>query len=446
MWYRVLAVPIHGAVTRYFISWAAITFLLGCLPAMLRVRFACLYTVVLVALPVFSQASVSLFAATFVIAAVSVLLHHSRTLTNGSALACLCCFAVSFVRPEYAYGVFIAAVATLICCWVERRLITPPKLWCALGLAFLLSGVMAAVIAQSDSARSGVAFAQHFNLRASQRGVPFTTSTELSPYAYQLFHLPYNSDPGVSDVTVSDFFHANPQLFLQHVLRNALDPFFLLVFAFVLSGTLVTLLQRKRVAWEGAALFVLVVTLPVIASSLIIYPRHHYAVIVLPAALLLNLNVFGEKRFGTQDIPAAPSAFLFALPLLLAYPAFKCLRAHHFPRPRTALADIRCLRSLEFSSPGQNNMMFDPSGIPNVYFDIPRRNISIMQFDNWAGFSRLVAGQHPGWILITPFVAEQYAVPSSQIRGYLVDQGYVEHSCSTPSSMAVFTSPKARPN
>jgi len=262
------------------------------------------------------------------------------------------------VRPEYSYGVFFAAIAVAVAVVFERKRRTMREAMWALIPALIMLFAMFYVAKHSDSSRSGVAFAQHYNVRAAAKGLIPEQGSWDSDYAYRRFGI----DPKANGRrhTIGEFFKANPTLFLKHVALNVLSPaslFVLLCWGAVIVAPFA--LRQKRGLREPS-LYVALVVLPTVVSMLLVYPDAHYVEIIFPAVLLLAIQFRRQEGWlkieQARWIPVAAGLLMVAGIMMATMstkaladsknPADYPLRLHIFGRSQTEFYYSRA-RSLD---------------------------------------------------------------------------------------------------
>jgi hypothetical protein len=197
-WFKALTLICPNPISRYFLSWGILVVLLGMVPAWMKTPSAWLYSFIIIVFPFLTIGPfVSLFAAAIVLCSMCLVLQRERSLVDVTAASCLVCFVVSFARPEFDYGVYISALVTLVVLVASqvRAAAAPsgmPRRWIramAIGLTVAaMTATMLYVMRHAQSARSGMAFAQHYNVRASEHGlIPNGRDNWKGPYAEQTF-------------------------------------------------------------------------------------------------------------------------------------------------------------------------------------------------------------------------------------------------------------------
>lgn len=433
LWYRVLGAACPNPIWLYFLSWGILVAIVALLPSVMRVRGAWLYTAILVGIPFFNiWPYVSLFAAAFFAFGVCLLLQSELSLFSSTVLACILCFLVAFARPEYAYGVFIAAAAAVAVFLISLRrnsgnLLDIVKLVLVLGLAV----IMLTAIKHSDMSRSGGAFAQHVNLRAAAAGLLGDQDPWISSYAYTAYHVGPNP-------SIMDFLRGNPKLFSLQLLRNLLDKtsvLFLLLLGIAGFGPSIS---GSNARLRVAGLFLLLISIPAVAADLIIYPDLHYSSVVFPALLLVLIQLVRGRWVSEPRVPLVLSLGITVI--LITNIAGRSLRLHKVS-DHSGLLTVQCLRALD-SDALRDASIFDPVGIDDVYFRTPKRSTSVVKFTDWAAFQHWVSQTRPAWILIYPDVLTQYKVSSQQVDGFLQrDAHYSVHPCPAETRLTVYTAP-----
>lgn len=434
-WLRLPGYFLHDAVVWYMVAWGLLVVALCCVPLFFRSRLAWAYTLLLLLLPFFEvNIYVSHFAAFFLTCGAATVLRWKLTASAAACVACCACFLAAFARPEYAYGVLIAAAAGLIAILIER----PRR---ALGRLVPLAALVCTMlfcVRHTGSTRSGFAFSQHFNVRAAAKGLIPAQGDWNSTYALQRFHIRAKTLDYIPDASIGDFYRANPQLFLGQVRDNLFDPHTIAAFCLLGVVLLAAWLRRER---RAAALYVALVSAPVVCSVLLIYPRPHYLVIVLPALLLTALSLLPER------LSLARPPLWLLLPvgcLLIALKAHYL--AHHYLQFNTSdkqsLATVRCIRALQDSGPPPGSVLDTvTSQFDDIYLRAPLRRIPSHRLENWSSYRRAVLDSRPAWI-IERDNDDYYGQPAGTAAAFLsAQQGYTAHPCPAGKGLVIYTLP-----
>ena len=102
--------------------------------------------------------------------------------------------------------------------------------------------------------------------------------------------------PGLS-FSFGDYIRANPRLFLHHVLTNLFD--FRTVFFLLLLTAIVVYpwLRQGEETMQPASAFLFWISLPPLAGMILVYPRDHYAMVLLPSMILLAIQLFKPQHY-----------------------------------------------------------------------------------------------------------------------------------------------------
>lgn len=420
-WFAALGLVVHNAISRYFVSWALLVLAIGTIPLLFRLRSAWIFTLALVCIPFFSTATyIAFFAAAILVAAVAWLLRQARSFAATMFACTVTCFFVTYCRPEFSYATFIAAALATVALLRERQ---PRAIVKTLACVLFCTAILWSMI-HSSTGRSGYAFAQHYNYRAVLSGV-LREDPWSSDYAYRVFGLqaPHGS---YGEATVGDFFHANPHLFLEHLRRNLTDAHTL---GLLLIIAIVVLLPWSKPAlrpWRNASVFVAISSIPVISSSVIIFPRPHYAVIVLPVLLLLALQML-------VHVPLPATRTLFGL--FLAACVLMLLESRLYNRHRRSfdsvgranISLVRCLADLEAQQSPGTAPVIDTVTLAGVdaYLPAPLHRVA-------------PETPRPRWIILGPNTPYAQA---GTLRSEAGAAGYTLHPCPTGTHVEVWTSP-----
>jgi len=440
LWFKVLATVCADAVWRQFLSWALLVLLVGVLPLVAEIPLAWLYTAVLVALPFFEiQPYVSLFAAMLFVAGMVVLLRRKTSFADAAMVACAACFLVAYSRPEYQYGVFFSTLAVLIAVVIESRSEPKRHVFRVLLPTLILTAAMAYVVVHSDAGRSGVAFAQHFNVRAANKGLIPQQGAWDSTYAYRVFGIDVAANGGRH--SIGEFFKANPRMFLKHVLLNVLSPGTLVFLALSLGVILWPWVHAEKRSLRATSLFLLLIALPTYVSLFLVFPDRHYMSIVFPAMLLLGLQLISmERKQKIESLQWIPVAALLLM-MVVCLRGTALVKGSH-ARFRPGLRAIDCLRGVEDSRQHGNSVIYDPVGVKDVYLRSPK---TLVQPDEagWPAFEAWAKTTRPDWILMTPEVEGRYGISQAAFDAFAVGElGYTLHACAASTELTVYVSPE----
>jgi hypothetical protein len=432
LWFRVLAFVCPNPVWRFFFSWGLLVTIVATIPWLMRIRSAWIYALILFCVPFFSVGPyVSLFASMFLVIGLCLILRYDLPIVDALVLSCTLCFVAAFCRPEFEYGVFVSGAVAVVAIMAKGFHESQRRAVFAILLILCLMSTMLVAIRHSDQSRSGLAFVQHFNIRASQKGLLGGESPPLSLYAYKVFHVTAGRK-----ATIGAFFRSNPRLFFGHLAANAADPKFFLPLIVLLAVIAYTWLTKKDRSLLPASIFILMISVPVVVGSLVIYPRRHYAVIAFPAVVLFALQVFMPRR-AIRTV-SVPWLLILATALIVAKPLLK----RQIPNKHSGLLTIQCLRDLEASKRERSSTMFDSIGIPNVYFASPKVHGAIFDLTDLQSFKSWASQTRPDWILAGPEMEMQYHISPEQLNELATgEMGYVPHACPAATGLTVYTLP-----
>ena len=440
LWFRILTRFFPDALDRYFASWVLLVTSVSIFPAMLKIPRSWLYTLVLVSIPFFSITPyISLFASLFLVGGLCFILRNESTTISALSISCALCFLIAFARPEYALGVFFSAGAAVIALALGKAHISRRVMVLTLLLVAFLASTMLFVVLHSDTRRSGSAFAQHVNLRASQKGLLGNADPWLSSYAQKALNVDPNDSVVNIDATIGDFFRADPRLFIKYITYNLIDPRMIGLLFAVFLVVIWPWLKPERASLRPVSCFVFLISLPSIASSLLIYPEHHYAVIIFPSVLILALQMLKKPRWITE----AAFSWIFVLGFTIMFVHEVAARVEwklRPPQPTPGVLAVECLRNIEREHPVKDATMFDPIGLPDVYLSSPHKRVAIYDIPDWNSFRSWAIQTKPGWILITPEVATEYHVSSDQVQEFLgLELSYSPHACPASTALTVYS-------
>jgi hypothetical protein len=445
LWFSVLRKVFHDPVWSYLFSWAFLVTVVSCIPLLFKLRLSWLYTVAVLIIPLFSISDyVSLFASMFVLVCMAIVLHRKLSVSAAACFACGACFLVGYVRPEFEPGTFIAAGVAAVALLFDRRrgsyAIVAVKVITLIALCY----GMRYSLKHSPGWRSGIAFAQHNNLRAHEQGLLPGDPWD-SDYTERLFHLDTEHTADVAVVTATDFYHANPRLFIHHMIDNLRDVNTLRTYLFVLLLAGLPWCLPRYAALRASGLYLLLVSIPVLAAVVLIYPRPHYPMTVYPVMLLMFLQLLAEHT--PLATPPAWRMLLVGTVLMVAAAVSRIWYLPDFDsNKRSNIAQVECLRGVERSVGVGNGTIYDSESLSDndVYFDIPRKWVyppgvpNWLVFADWQTFTGWLKVTRPSWIVAGPRLVEAYPQPA--LKNFLQgDLGYTPHPCPASSKTTVYT-------
>jgi hypothetical protein len=461
LWFKALLWIVRDPVVCYFTSWVLIVTALALVPTLFKRRAAWLYTLLILPLPyMVASKFVGLFASAFLVAGLSWLLGKRLSFAETLCADCVLMFVVTTCRPEYDNGLLLCAVATIVAVLVEqltakRRVSADSRVPASKQSAWLLCGtvVMLSLMViyigrnQIPSHRSGMAFAQHFNVRSGIKGlIPMAPDTWRSNYAELRFGVDTDKNALTGTATISQFIRANPRLFFTHILYNFEDSHAYLLVAYVLGVVALPWVLKGSEALRPASLFVLFLSIPALAGSVVIFPNPHYAAVIVPLVTLFALQVIDPERWLRPSIPWA-LAVGFAL-LLYVYAVPHNPPNIPFSVERQNLYRLQCVRPLDAGAPKSNGHAFSVTEITPIFLEPSRTTSFAYNFGDWNTFERWMSSTKPAWVSVdedrsafygTPSLAQRFGVPHEQIEGFLLHAGYTPHPCEARAQLTVYT-------
>ena len=455
LWFKLLAVVCPNPVWRYFLSWGLLAGLIAVLPAWMKMPGAWAYTFLILCFPFLTVSPyVSLFAAAILLLGLCMVLRQRPSVSGALAAACGVCFVVGFCRPEFDYGVFLAAMGTVVALAVEywrggraglNGARDSGRSAIAKGLAVIcLAGAMVYVMSHAEHNRSGIAFAQHYSVRASERGlVPKGDAAWNSDYTERTFGVDTKHDATHGTASIGDFARAKPGLFLGHMLRNLSDGRTLLLVPIVLGVALLPWLRRDLRALRGASVFFLMVSLPPLVDIAAIYPRDHYAILLVPALILLAVQLARPLLRERPPVPWVLGVGFALIWLLTLHRQQQTVAGSGLTLEQRNLRRVQCAREIDQAAVSQNSSVFDAATIPAIYLVHPQMSIAPATLLEWAGFKAWAVQTRPAWIAVDADLATQYGVTPMQLAQFLQEElGYTLHLCPAEAQLAIYTNDK----
>jgi hypothetical protein len=446
LWFLIFSLAVHNPVWCYFACWAVLVLLFALIPVALNVRYGWIYTVIFVVFPFpfFSPYS-GMFGSMLAVLALSLVLRSKLTYSGALAASCAMSFVLSACRSEFDTAVLLSAVATVVMAWFEwresrgksdaeqitRRLVTTAAVVLVLACGTVF------VLAHAVGQRSGMAFAQHFNLRAAMRGQIPHRGFPVSNFAELQFGVDTTHNAGNGQAGMKEFFLAKPKLFLKHVLFNLIDPktvliLLLLTFAVVYPWTL----GSSR--WlRPASLFMAIFAIPSFMDLCLVFPRDHYVMLLLP-----SMTLFALQAIPLRGMLRPPVWVLFAGMAAMAYINYVIPRLElQSPNPDLVyLNRVQCVRAVDATVPASNPLAFDDHNVRDVFLVHPRTQVDDFTLTTWDDFKTWALKNHPAWITSSEDVASWYHVTPVELNAFLQnDLGYEPHECSPMASMKIYS-------
>ena len=452
IWFKFLAIFCPNPVWRYFLSWGLLASLLALLPVWMKMRAAWVYSFVILCFPFLTVSPyVSLFAAAILLVGLGLVLNGKCSVSRALATACGVCFVAGYCRPEFDYGVLLAAIGTLATLTAEWWRGRSSGLEGARGggrgtaiatgaIVVCLAAAMLWVLGHGEHNRSGIAFAQHYSVRASERGlVPKGDAAWNSDYTERTFGIDTTHDATHGTASIGDFARARPGLFLRHILSNLSDRRTVVFLPLVLAVGLLPWLRKDLRSLRGASAFFLCISVPVLADIVVIYPRDHYAILLVPALILLAVQL-------AAILPEKPP-FPWVLALGFAMIWYFTLHRQHPTMPGSTLTleqqnlrRVECAREVDRAAVSAQQTIFDAAQIPAIYLVHPRTSSVPADFRGWPEFKAWAALSRPAWISVDEELAMEYHVTPMQIDQFLQeDMRYEEHLCPAEAQLTIYT-------
>lgn len=428
LWYKLIALAVHDNMALYFASWALLVALaVELMRRATRSVGSVIPLLITLGLPIFKVSPyVGLFAS------VVILGGFIATTTQKSGDRAIVAIALSglfagLARPEFLYAPVFLLAGCLLCFPFVKAPRVQVILTCAVIAALSLF-----ISRGSDTGRGAVAFEQHFNLRASERGelgnqVPWTAK-----HARQFFF--QNEDRDIK-YKLSDYAKANPSAVANHVVRNVIDVRTLLLLLASAGITFCLFRSGRRLA----AAYVAVMSLPPLISCALIYPRNHYVVTIiltLVAAGSIVLNDLVAKRPQLQKlrVPTLIALLLMVFVFSLNLKAVKALHANRSSLSFGALhplaSTIQEVRDLESLRPShQPQVIFEPYGGINIYLRGTWTWVAEYDVKSGADFLDMIRDHRASIFVVNDYVASYFKLPKGDIERALRESGFEARPC-----------------
>ena len=436
-WYKTLGFFAEDPVLLYLLSWVAIVVCyIPVLHFSTSPRYYIYALLMLFSFPVFRiNPHANLFAGLVILAGYGFARSHF-TRDYFYEVAATSALVAGFVRPEYFYITPIVLLSYCVNISVTKQ--------CRLITLVALSLIVAAsafIVIKSTTGRSGVAFEQHFNLRQHEKGLlkgnPWTAN-----YARDVFSL--ENKPNHAAPTIGTYLKANPMAFAGHIYSNLTDKKFLLFSLLWLA--LLCLLYRLNSSRDVA--FLMLFSIPIFAVSLLIYPRNHYFVTMIPTFMAMLVNA-SEKVDAAGFLERHKMLKLTLISVLLLvlvtssllvrsslnYGAVERISFLGFgrllPHVRTdsnlfAITQLREAESRLNLKTGRHQM-FDTQGGFYVYLKNNWSGVDESDAEDLASLALMIDGHAVEMFLIDKNVTEFYGTDLAQLDERLGRAGYIKY-------------------
>jgi hypothetical protein len=446
LWYRALAVIVPNPVTRYYVSWSVMVSFLSMLPVLWRIRGSLVYTGILLTLPVMLPVPyVSLFAGWPILVGLCLLIRaegRDWPYSQVFAVATIATFIGAFSRPELQDGVIVSAAATIVCLAFERSTHTHVIRSTGMALTVLLLAFTIHYAAQHTTGnRSGFAFVDSVNLRASENG---QLKPGENPWTSTFAQHEFGLDDGLRApqvlATITDYFKKNPRLFLSHMLDNAKDIRFLVLFSAVVLLAAWPWVRRENRPMRPASAYMLAASISAFLGILFIYPREHYAMSMFPTLILYAVYVLKPQRWpGPMVVRVAGFTLLLAACTWLSVWR---LQQAPFLDQRMHLNRIACARAADLNVAASHYIVYDSSHGVAPYVGQFRFAIAPEEVGDWSKFKPWAIATKPGWITINRDTEARLGISPSELDQFIQhDLGYVPHPCAAYTDIRIFYNP-----
>ncbi len=427
-WYKLISLVVWDSIALYFVSWALLVVLSVQLMRIATGSVSSIIPILLMlGLPIFKVwPYVGVFAGALILLGF-VIAQKQRDVNGAVVITTTFSLLVGLARPEYLYG----PALILLACGAHALIRKTPNFKTL--LICLLMAVMGIVISRaSDTGRGVVAFEQHFNLRASERGeigneVPWT-----SKHSRKVF---FNDADQGNGHKISDYVKANPAEVIKHVARNVID--FRTILLILACAAVVFFLHRA--GHPLGALYVGFMALPPLIGCTLIYPRNHYIVSILLTLIAGGWIAAASLTPSREWMKRLQSPIIIGMvALVLVFPvAIKASKlsqnifskqgfASLHPVVSTAL-DLREMEDLGMFK--QPFVMFEPYGGIHSYLHRSWQWIPEFHVRSSGEFLDLIRERRASAFMINRYVSEYYNLSDEDITQAVKDGGYQIRQC-----------------
>lgn len=427
-WYKVVAWVVHDHIALYFASWALLVMLsVELMRRATRSVGSIIPILITLGLPIFKVSPyVGLFASA--VALLGFIVAQTRKSADAAiivtAVAGLC---AGLARPEFLYAPTMLLLGCIAHAVIRKKPAAKTLLMC-----FLIAALGIVISRSSDTGRGVVAFEQHFNLRASERGEMGSESPWTSRHARELFFK--NSDKDIK-YKLSDYVKAAPIEVVKHIARNAIDPRTLLLG--LASAAIAFFLFRAGQPF--GAMYVAVMSLPPLISCTLIYPRNHYIVSIL-LTLVAGASIAGAHLLSGHDkLKRLKSPAIVALALLIVTFSLnlkalrsppKGIEAHGFSALHPVASTLQEMRKLEQRTDlRQPLVIFEPYGGVNIYLHRAWKWVPEFHLQSGRHFLEMIREHRASVFMVNDYVIAYYHLTPQEVAQAFQESGYATKPC-----------------
>jgi len=429
-WYKLLAVVVRDNIALYFVSWGLLVVLSVELMRRATQSIGSIVPVLItLAAPIFKVSPyVGLF--TSIITLLGFIAVKNQKSANGAVIViAISGLVAGLARPEFLYAPTMLLLGyTGLAIFLRQKLKTNVILLCA---AIAASGIF--ISRNSDTGRSVVAFEQHFNLRASERGELGDEMPWTSKHAREVFFKGQDLD---AKYKLSDYVKANPTEVVKHITRNAIDPRSVLLG--LVSAAIAFFLYKAGQPF--AAMYVAVMVLPPLISCVLIYPRNHYIVSIL-LMLIAGASIAGAHVLsGHEQLKRSlktPLIVALALILFVFSLNIKALRSppsnfstHGLAALHPVASTLLELREIEQQHQFRGSrILFDPYGGFYIYMQNKWEWMAEFHVQSGQDFINKIRTHQASIFLVNQYTLDYFKLTHQEVNQAFRDGGYETRSC-----------------
>lgn len=427
-WYKVIAWVVRDNIALYFASWGLLVALSVELMRRATQSVGSIIPVLIaLGLPIFKVSPyVGLFASAV------LMLGFIAAKTRKSADAAVIVTAVAglcagLARPEFLYAPSMLLLGCVAHAVIRKRPAAKTILVC-----LLIAALGIFISRSSDTGRGVVAFEQHFNLRASERGEMGNEFPWTSRHARELFFK--NSDKDVK-YKLSDYVKAAPMEVVKHIARNAIDPRTLML---GLAAVAIAFFLF-RAGQPFGAMYVAVMALPPLISCTLIYPRNHYIVSIL-MTLLAGACIAGAHLLSGHDklkrlkgpviVVLVLLVFVFSLNIKALRTHPKGIEEHVFSALHPVASTLLEMRELEQQANlRQPLVIFEPYGGVNIYLHRTWKWVAEFHLQSGRHFLEMIRAHGASVFMVNDYVIAYYHLTPEEVAQAFRESGYSVKPC-----------------
>ena len=164
-------------------------------------------------------------------------------------------------------------------------------------------------------------------------------------------------------------------MFLRHILTNLSDSRTLFFLPLVLAVGLLPWLREELRPLRAVSAFFLMVSVPPLVDIVAIYPRDHYAILLVPVLILLAVQLAKPLLRERPPVPWVLAAGFALIWFLTFHRQHQTAPGSALTGERLNLRRVQCARSVDQAAVSPNSAILDAAQIPAIYLVHPRTSV-----------------------------------------------------------------------